>query len=208
MNRCSAYESQLQEFKSDKAKQPEIPLQSAIQRLTENLEASLTEMYARLLSFLASGLRVFSMNPVRRALHALWNPQEIIEFEEEYTKIEQNVKTESELLNNYCKKEVKDNVILILNTTTLMSTTIFKTKVVMEDIKSMLEEHRRLDVLRWVSKMPTDDHHTIARDKRTPQTGQWILQKQEFQRWIESSSPLLLWIHGIRKNFKTSLTPY
>lgn len=192
MNRGMAYEHQL--ASSCKTATP-IRIQT--------FESFLISLYARLLSFLASGLRVLAMGSLRKALHALWNPQEIIQFETDYLKLEADVRKESDILLRSVSDETRDAVIQIMESTHLHSMTLDTISTSIGEIKSKMEKEReeneRMNVLSWASKLPVDDHHTTARQNRTPDTGQWIIQKPAFQSWITSQSPLLLWIHGIRK---------
>lgn len=192
MNRGMAYEHQL--ANSSKALPP---------NRIQNFETFLISLYARLLSFLASGLRVLAMGILRTALHALWNPQDIIQFEEDYLKLESDVRKESDILLRSVSDETRDAVIQIMESSHLHSMALESITTSIGAMSLRMEKDRegneRMNVLNWASKLPVDDHHATARRNRTPDTGQWINQKPAFQSWVTSQSPLLLWIHGIRE---------
>lgn len=198
MARGGAYELYLQELVRNGRKN------------VEDFKASLVLLYARLLTFLVSGLRAFQRNRLESGLHALWRPQDIIDFEKTYKDLEVELKEESDRFVRSFSTDLKDHVVKLLTSIQLTSTTIFK-KPDKKGTKSSLAikprvenselnlECERSEILQWTSGIPVDDHHAHARGNRTAGTGQWILKIVAFRFWLESLDPLLLWIHGIRK---------
>jgi hypothetical protein len=58
----------------------------------------------------------------------------------------------------------------------------------------------RDDVLAWLLKSSIN-FDIIQRDnfeRHTPETGQWLLNSTDFQKWMDSG-PNIVWCHGIRK---------
>jgi len=52
-------------------------------------------------------------------------------------------------------------------------------------------------ILKWLSETMCLDHHHSVSSNRLEGTGQWLLQRKEFLDWRETTSPSILWLHGI-----------
>ncbi|KIK56005.1 hypothetical protein GYMLUDRAFT_829497 [Collybiopsis luxurians FD-317 M1] len=55
----------------------------------------------------------------------------------------------------------------------------------------------------WLKAPDCSANYVAATDKKTPQTGQWILGHPEFQKW--KAHPGILWIQGRAGSGKTVL---
>ncbi|GKZ24761.1 hypothetical protein AbraIFM66951_002019 [Aspergillus brasiliensis] len=69
-----------------------------------------------------------------------------------------------------------------------------------------LEWREALEILDWISPVKYGSHHNNVRGNRTPDTGDWLLQKGAFRDWEESSSSAVLWLRGSPGVGKTFLT--
>ncbi len=68
-------------------------------------------------------------------------------------------------------------------------------------------EAEREKGLKWISTMrPEQKHHSI-RMPRVKTTGEWLLERSEFRKWLESptSPDNVLWCHGIQGSGKSVL---
>ncbi|GMG28057.1 unnamed protein product [Aspergillus oryzae] len=63
------------------------------------------------------------------------------------------------------------------------------------NIWRFLDDGKREDVLRWISDIPFEDHHSVARTGRTANTGGWLFQQRVFQDWQISDDSMIFWLH-------------
>lgn len=73
-------------------------------------------------------------------------------------------------------------------------------------IQDGLERKTRAKTLRAISRLQYTSHHQGAKKGRLKGSGQWLLQKREYQAWREDSSSSVLWLHGIPGSGKTKIT--
>lgn len=71
-----------------------------------------------------------------------------------------------------------------------------------EDISNFnyVTEDERLEMLNWLSDVPTMSHHEYQQSLRHAGTGGWLLDKDSFRNWEDSDSSALLWLNGPGKN--------
>jgi len=67
----------------------------------------------------------------------------------------------------------------------------------------------RSEILGWTSRIPYTSHHKHISTERLDGTGEWLLKKNEYRKWRDSSASKLLLLRGIRKLplFYQSLIP-
>ncbi|KAK7211182.1 hypothetical protein V2G26_018360 [Clonostachys chloroleuca] len=78
---------------------------------------------------------------------------------------------------------------------------------ILDKIFISMQSYERTNMLEKISTVPFTGHHIEIQDRRTPDTGEWILQSSEFQQWQApgtSSITLLYGIPGAGKTFLTS----
>jgi len=61
-------------------------------------------------------------------------------------------------------------------------------------------------IITWTSEIPFQKMHNSAREGRTPDTGEWLLEHEEFKKWSSSDESMILWLHGIRKSSPINLS--
>lgn len=54
-----------------------------------------------------------------------------------------------------------------------------------------VDENERGELLKWISKVPFGKHHDEIREKRTPGTGDWLIQREDFNSWKDRDSSVL-----------------
>lgn len=175
--------------------------------ILSNFEDSLVNLYECLLDFLATALLVQDKTSFRRALYALWTPQDVSSFSEKCLDLEKTLETESRLVESQCNREATENIERLLKASDCLDKTITNTTSLINALRVEIKEQLRreeekkenLEALDWVSSIPIRDHHDNAKEGRTPDTGQWVFEKREFSQWERSPGPSLLWIHGIRE---------
>lgn len=175
MFRCQAYERGISAAHSSRT-----PEEMA------GFEMALTDLCACVLSFLCAALEVCKASESSRMFHALWDPEAIVNFQERSESFEQAVKTEA---------SVNSDHILINEIFPQISDMNETLKV----LKEKWNDEERVKILKWVSSIPVEDDHRDRSRTRAKGTCKWILGRSEFKKWKDSQSPLILWIHGIRK---------
>ncbi|KAL8707486.1 MAG: hypothetical protein Q9225_007745, partial [Loekoesia sp. 1 TL-2023] len=68
-----------------------------------------------------------------------------------------------------------------------------------------LEEHKYLELLRWLSSIPFSRHHENHSETRIATSGRWLFSHPEYLGWNRSSSSSLLVLHGVLGSGKTTL---
>jgi hypothetical protein len=72
---------------------------------------------------------------------------------------------------------------------------------ILEDIKEQIrfaqEDKKRLRIVTWLSVGVPDPskEHNIAREKHEPTTGQWLINSEALQTWINAKNSLI-WVNG------------
>lgn len=64
---------------------------------------------------------------------------------------------------------------------------------------NLLTDTERTKILKWMSRVEYAKHHLNAKEGCVEGTGEWLLQKEEFLEWQNSSTSSILWLRGIRK---------
>jgi nucleoside-triphosphatase THEP1 len=57
----------------------------------------------------------------------------------------------------------------------------------------------------WISRIEYWKHHKIVFDDLHPGSGEWLLNKNEFESWESSTQTSVLWLHGIPGSGKSKL---
>jgi hypothetical protein len=62
-----------------------------------------------------------------------------------------------------------------------------------------IKEQKRQDILNWLSPLNFWPKQNDIFERRCKGTGEWLLGRPEFQKWIEGENPIL-WCPGDRKS--------
>lgn len=180
-----------------------------------NLRLALIALYDTILRFFASANRLYDKKTASRAVHAILNPDDVRNFIQNCQSLEEQVDIEaSNCERTYTHtvhvklgkhmgrleqllKETRDPIVRIDERVTNLW------------VRSNVSE--QYEILCWTSPVPYEENHKTAREKRTADTGQWLLMHEIYCQWRKSSASMILWLHGIRewfhlKQYKTSLS--
>jgi hypothetical protein len=71
-----------------------------------------------------------------------------------------------------------------------------------ESREAMVERQRgkREHFLRWISPLDFEEAHDNIYRKKHPGTGEWLIQMDKFQTWVNSPKSALLWCYGTRES--------
>jgi hypothetical protein len=68
-----------------------------------------------------------------------------------------------------------------------------------------LAQEERLNIFRWLSTIPYSQHHENMRRGRLQDSGLWLLDHPDFQKWSLDSYSSILWVHGSPGSGKSKL---
>jgi len=66
-------------------------------------------------------------------------------------------------------------------------------------LANVIADEDREKFLKWISTIDFEKIHREIYAKKHKGTGDWLLQDEEFEKWLTSSTSSLLWCHGTRK---------
>ncbi|GFF21989.1 isoform 2 of ankyrin repeat domain-containing protein 50 [Aspergillus udagawae] len=168
-----------------------------------NLEAALITIYKTALDLLAESGKLLSANTARRTLEAIVNPG----------KAEGNLSSlgeqEDELLRDVQACESQRSSDSDKRANAMLDALQAPMARVDEGVHHLLKhmsESERIELLEWISPIPFGKHHDNVKEKRTPGTGEWLLQHKDFCSWDSTKSSALFWLQGNPGTGKTYLT--
>lgn len=180
-------------------------LQRAFEQAETNLESALVTLYSHLLRFLALANRFYKKNNATRAGYGILNPNEFASFVEESASLEKRVDCEAHICESTYNRDM--NVESVSRAHELKRLLIELKEPIMRidsRVAAMfrnLNSNKQSDILRWISSIPYEDNHKTARKGRTEETGEWLLNHEQYRDWRGSSASMILWLHGFRQFF-------
>jgi len=64
------------------------------------------------------------------------------------------------------------------------------------DVLAQQRAQVKEDLLSWLSDFPYEQRHEERYAKKHPGTGDWLIQHDKFQSWVQSPSSTVLWVYG------------
>ena len=169
----------------------------------KNLTSALVALYAAMLSFLASAIRIYNQNPVSRTLRVILNPAEVIGFLDKCQVLENHLAIEvnnCERIQTHQIQATSDERMQKLRQILVdLQTPILRIDSRVAAVCEKLEKSERLTILEWISSIRYEENHFFACEGRTDGTGQWLLNHARYREWRASSASMILWLHGDRK---------
>jgi hypothetical protein len=184
-------------------------VESAPSPAVDNLISALIATYSVILAFLSKAAKVYNQNTPTRAIVSLWSKDETTEFGSKCESLERRLDSEAQnceaCATRYAESKTSRQIdelkglLLLLTELRDLTGPIIRTENTVSLLWQASEQLERGKILEWVSDIRVQDHHQSARDRRTPDTGNWIFETSQFQEWIDEENSTLLWLHGIRK---------
>jgi hypothetical protein len=75
---------------------------------------------------------------------------------------------------------------------------------VLHSMNENADKTKREAVLKWYKSCDPEQNHQQSRERHDPDTGNWIIESEEFQSWLTQNGKSL-WLHGIPGAGKTIL---
>lgn len=176
-------------------------------QVLHNLHAALVVLYAAILRLIALAHRLFAKNTTTRVIHALINPSKISDFLAKFQDLETRVEIEAQNCERMRSQEV--DMTLQISLCSLQKVLESLQKPVLrtdERVSCFLEkvdQRERLEILEWISNVQHGKNHETVKEKRTQSTCEWLLKHEHYLEWQDTSSSIILWLHGTRR-FSTS----
>jgi hypothetical protein len=171
---------------------------------TENeLKAALAALYAAILRLLALAMHLYGKGTATRALHALVDPNSVLDRAAECQTLAARVDVAASNCERACSI-ARDAALQAL--LSAYAAPIVRADARVAQLWARASDARRSEVMYWASRVPYEQAHRSARVGRTPDTGLWLLAHERFREWRSSSASMILWLHGIR-TFILSLAP-
>ncbi|KAG4264834.1 hypothetical protein FPRO03_00118 [Fusarium proliferatum] len=178
-----------------------------VSRAIKKLSDAMAYLYARIFAFLAYYIRLTDINTGARILKAFCQPGEVSERLKEIATLETRVTTEA----NLCEGASTQSVLQRLedgsqDTRQKLKNIISQFDGAMAGLWKQLNEEERCKILQWVSDIPHESDHYVARKERVDGTGDWLISHEVYTTWRESKQSALLWLNGIPGAGKTKLS--
>ncbi|RDW79331.1 uncharacterized protein DSM5745_06183 [Aspergillus mulundensis] len=175
----------------------------SMQSIQKQLEGALLKIYNTSLELLADSGKLLDANTARRTIEAIVNPGK---FQGQLSGLKED---EEELLLDVQACEAQrssdaDNTMIDMLKT--FNDPILRVDEGVTHLLAHMNESDRIEMLEWISPVPFGKHHDGVSEDRTPGTGDWLLNHQDFRNWERSNSSLLFWLQGLPGTGKTYLT--
>lgn len=169
-------------------------------KATHQLSNAMARLYAKLFSFLAYCIRLLDRNSAVRMLKTFCNPTEVAAKLKEIGNLETQVTTEA----NVCQGTIAESAFQNMDensrdTRQKLRDMSSSFDGQMEQLWKHLNEDERCKILQWVSDIPYESDHYIARKGRVEGTGEWLMGHEVYQTWQRPDTSNLMWLNGIRK---------
>jgi hypothetical protein len=170
------------------------------ERVLRNLYSALVKQYAEILRLIALSHRLFAKNSASQALHALINPSEVSGLVVKCQELEAGVDIEAQNCERARNREGDTKAQELLEKTQVLLESlrkpIIRTDERVSHFLEKVEEKELLEVLDWISKILYRKNHDSVREQRTKDTCEWLLRRKSYLEWQDTSSSLILWLHG------------
>ena len=171
-----------------------------------NLHDALLVLYADILRLMALANRLLAKNTAARAIHALINPDEVSSSLAKCEDLETRVEIEAQNCERMRSQEVDANlqisISLLQNLLESFEKRTFRTDERVSSFLEKVDRREQLKILDWISNVQYGTHHKTAKENRTQSTCEWILRHKYYLEWQDTSSSIILWLHGSRRFLK------
>jgi hypothetical protein len=170
----------------------------------KNLTSALVELYAIILRFLAKANGIFGKSTAHRSLSAFLNLADVVDLEKKCHSSEERVEIEAGNCERYghhhAQSEQFQNLMKLLQELEDQNKLLCGLKGTVDTLSSRAKSKDQAKILSWVSEIQFRKIHDLAKEGRTADTGEWLLEHKEFKNWSSSDESRILWLHGIRKS--------
>lgn len=170
--------------------------------LSKNLQSALTAIYTTSLDLLAESGSLFSKNTATRTLQALINPGTVSGGLSAISEQEDDILRDVSACEVRRSANADDSMIGMLDA---LNAPMKRMDEGIQHLLQNVDEEERIKMLEWISPIPFGKNHNNVKEKRTPGTGGWLLQHEDFRKWEQNRSSIF-WLQGSPGTGKTFLT--
>lgn len=170
------------------------------QEVIGQLERSLIPLCKTMLLFMIMAIKRCSQNTAFRAVGALFDPAAVSDLLNSMNSRAEDAETIACNCERFLSHE--DRKLQRLATETLVNV-----DAKIEELWVNLEDEERSKLLQWLSPIHYESDHEFAKTGRVIDTGSWLLRREAFKQWEESSVSGVFWLHGIRTWIVSSFLP-
>ncbi|VUC31100.1 unnamed protein product [Clonostachys rosea] len=167
------------------------------QELLDHLRHDIVELYVALLDGLSYCCSQLQRHTIHRVSSALLKPDDAKRVLEQLHDRWGKLKEQAQRCDNCLTVQISEDI----------QRCFPEVYSILGKIFISMQSYERTNMLEKISTVPFTGHHIEIQDRRTPDTGEWILKSSEFQQWQDpgtSSITLLYGIPGAGKTFLTS----
>lgn len=194
VNRCTVYES-LYKFG--------VSRDSRQERVLLNFQAALTRLYVTVLRILTLAHRLLAQNIVKRTLHAVFSAGDLSNLLATCEELERAVDIEAQncerVRSHESDTDARDLLERTLELLESLNRPILRTDDRVAHYLERVNTRERLKVLDWVSSVRYGKNHDSVAEQRTKNTCEWLLKRNSYLEWKDTSSSMILWLHGTGK---------
>jgi hypothetical protein len=166
----------------------------------ENLRSALVELYSASLKLLANSKDLLSKNSAARTVYAILNPGESADLFSKLADMETRLGSEVQACESGRSAAADASLLDLLRGLDAPLTRVDET------VCTLLEQvnaNEQLEILEWISAIPYRKHHNTVKEARAADTCRWLLERNRFREWEDTSSSVILWLQGSRKSAVT-----
>lgn len=186
-------------------------------KAVQELQDALVRLYTAILLYLSKAKGFFEQNSAKRMLKAVFVSEEDFQklagsINNEETRVDRcaglvdaetrNGITET-LESLSINQESKNSQLLSFLHT--IDGPVFRMSGQLHSVEDHLDEHERVQILRWLSSQPYIEHHEQIFKHVLSGSGAWLLQDPLYIQWHRNSASSLLWLHGKVGSGKSTL---
>ena len=158
----------------------------------ENIRSALVNVYTTSLKLIADSNNLYAKNTAARTFYAILHPGETKDLISELSELETTLNHEVQACGSVLSAEMLEEVRRLDAPLTRIDERV-------STLLDRIDDKEQLDVLDWISEIPFKNHHDTVTEDRTPNTCEWLLQREQFREWEDGSSSVVLWLQGSRE---------
>lgn len=176
---------------------------SALGESQRSLESGLLGIYVTALELLADSGSLFKKGTARRTLEAIVNPDKATGSLAAIAEQESQLLLDVQACETKRSSDSDKKVVGMLET---FNDPIFRIAKGVNKVLEEMQDSQRIKILEWISSVQFGKHHDNVKFQRTPNTGDWLLQHDDFRAWEDRRDSALFWLQGSAGTGKTYLT--
>lgn len=182
--------------------------------LAGGLQVTLEKLYAQVLDVLINTSKFLNKGTPGRIFYDVFHPNEGSSLLTGINAAEEEVAVQGDVCEKHRSQRSDANMTISMQRLLKLETPINRTDQNVEKVLQALENQELTDILTWISGVQYGLHHDDVRERRTKDTGEWILEQPRFHEWHYQDGSVMLWLQGsgrlhyprVPDRFRTDIT--